>query len=203
MRKETPMSKKNTIIPFALKDVVKDDSILKGRIEVNEQGIFINLEGYGEKVSPQEQSFPIMVELHDGQPRVIVWSNINIEGATHDVKLGSASEEKRAPEPRKGGLTATFRPQASINDNCVDVDGKFDFDITEQILKKTPEEIKAFEENNYDSDSLADDFNDHDGPFEVDTDLDAWFEEQGVEGGRKNLTWDDLNRLRKKFGIKE
>ena len=199
------MSKKNKIIPFSLKDMGNEASRkrLKGRIEVNEQGIFINLEGYGEKVSPQEQSFPIMVEFHEGQPRVIVWSNINKEDATHSISMKGAQLAKQAPEPRKGGITATFRPQAWVNKDAIDLDdGKFDFDITEKILRKTVEQIQAFQEHNEDSDNLAEDFNDHDGPFEVDTDLDKWFQTQGIKNGRKGLTLDKLNRLRKKFGIK-
>lgn len=71
------------------------------------------------------------------------------------------------------GVWARFRPQAWINDNAIDIDGGFTFDVTIQIEKMGRE--KALEIT--DHDNSADDLwhtyvgarpeKEHDGPFEV------------------------------------
>ena len=103
-------------------------------------------------------------------------------------------------EPR---FMATFRPQAWQNGYAVDVDGKVEFDATGKLLTLSLDEIREFKENDYDSDNLADDLperQDHDGPFEVDTDLDGWMEQNGIED-HSTMTQEQLNRLRSKYGI--
>ena len=95
-------------------------------------------------------------------------------------------------------LIARFRPQAWVDNHAVDTDGAVNFDATARLLELPLEAIQQFKENNYDSDYLAGELPErqsHRGPFEVDTDIDCWLEENGVEGGRTMLTQDHLNRL--------
>jgi hypothetical protein len=71
-------------------------------------------------------------------------------------------------------LTATFRPQAWINDHAVDIDGSQEIDITDSILGKTAAEIRNIPDCS-DNDNLyydSPDYSsiDHGGPFAVDVD---------------------------------
>jgi len=64
-------------------------------------------------------------------------------------------------------------------------------------------EIREFQENNYDSDHLASGLSEreaHNGPFEVDTDLDGWLKEV-ADCDRKTLTQEKLVSLRLKVNI--
>jgi hypothetical protein len=70
-------------------------------IMVDELGIYIRPHGYGEKTAENGHGFPIMIEQHDGAPRVIVWSNINKEEPTHFVDIGGAKESNRVEESQE------------------------------------------------------------------------------------------------------
>lgn len=97
-------------------------------------------------------------------------------------------------------LKAQFRPQEWQGDYAVTVEGGCEFDATKKFLALSLEDIKNFQENNYDSDYLADGLSErenHDGPFEVDTDIDGWLAENGID--RKAMTQADLDRLREKY----
>jgi hypothetical protein len=48
-------------------------------IVVNPLGIFIHPYGYGEKEAANDKGFPIMIELHEGEPVVRVWNDIDSE----------------------------------------------------------------------------------------------------------------------------
>src|SRR5690606_8390732 len=105
------------------------------------------------------------------------------------------------PQPR---LMAHFRPQAWVGDNATDIDdGHADFDATEKFLSLSLEEITGFEENNYDSDHLSIGLPEreaHNGPFEVDTNIDEWLEENGIED-RSAMTQEQLDQLRTKYSV--
>ncbi len=100
-------------------------------------------------------------------------------------------------------LKATFRPQAWINDNAVDIDGQVEFDATENFLTLDLEEIRNFTEHDYDSDRLAWDLREaeiHSGPYEVDVDIDEWLNSIGFPA-RRQLTAALVRDLRKIFDI--
>ena len=100
-------------------------------------------------------------------------------------------------------LMAVFRPQAWRNDQAIDVDHPVRFDATAKILQRSAEAIRDFKHNNYDSDDLAEDLparNRHDGPFEVDVDLDAWLEGHGIMD-RKALTEEQWAEIRQRYGL--
>lgn len=100
-------------------------------------------------------------------------------------------------------LYATFRPQEWQGDYAVDVAGAVQFDATAKFLSLPLDRIQSFLENNYDSDDLASELperQEHGGPFEVDTDIDAWLEANGLEE-RESLTQEQLDMLRERYGV--
>lgn len=103
-------------------------------------------------------------------------------------------------------LNATFRPQIWVNDYAVDVEGgAVKFDATTAFLRLSLDEIKAYKEHNYSSDELSaglTERHEHDGPFEVDADVDEWLGAHG-HPDRKQLTAADLAALRTLFEVVE
>ena len=100
-------------------------------------------------------------------------------------------------------LMATFRAQQWQGDQLLEV-GRTRFDATQAFLSLPLEKLKQFRENDWDSDHLSIDLparRRHNGPFEVDTDIDGWLEANGFEEGREGLTAADLDVLRERFGI--
>lgn len=76
---------------------------------------------------------------------------------------------------KKGEFMATFRPQAWVNDYCIDVDGKCEFNALANLTNYTQRALMEIEGAD-DHDSLANGLaarENHAGPFEVDIDLDA------------------------------
>lgn len=61
----------------------------------NSQGIIVRPKGYGDSVSNEAEGCPILIELFEGHPRVIVWDNINDEDSTHVISLENAQESLR------------------------------------------------------------------------------------------------------------
>lgn len=101
----------------------------------------------------------------------------------------------------KPRLLATFRPQLVEHDQCVNIEaGKVEFDVTLLFLSKPFEEVIRFTSLSYASDSLADGLpqrEDHDGPFEVDDNVDDWLESHGL--ALDTLIPDDWDALRKLY----
>jgi len=70
-------------------------------------------------------------------------------------------------------VIARFQPQAWINDYAVDIDGAYDFDVTDMIVAMGKEKALELENNQYNSDALWQAWvadhpdKDHDGPFYV------------------------------------
>lgn len=100
-------------------------------------------------------------------------------------------------------LMAVFQPQAWVNDYAINIDGAVEFDATEAFLGRSLEFIRKYAECSYDSDVLADDLPErqqHDGPFEVECDVWAWLEDNGVSQ-KQTMTEADLDRLREEYGV--
>lgn len=55
--------------------------------------ILIQPKGYGDACSDDGKGWPIMVEKFDGRVRVVVWSDIMEEDATHTIDLEDARED--------------------------------------------------------------------------------------------------------------
>lgn len=104
----------------------------------------------------------------------------------------------------KEPLMAVLRRQVWVDDDAVDTEPPVEFDATNRFLRMSVATIENFREHDYDSDSLADDIPERiewTGPFEVDVDIDDWLMKNGIPDGRKNITQEDLDRLRKEYGV--
>jgi hypothetical protein len=82
-------------------------------------------------------------------------------------------------------IVAHFRPQVWINDYAVDIDGAYDFDVTETVLAMPREQALAIEDHSYEADAVWRDHpvseeRPHHGPFEVGVaeSIRAYFEEE-------------------------
>lgn len=101
-------------------------------------------------------------------------------------------------------LMAIFRRQVWVNDETMDTEDPIEFDATLKFLVLPLTGIRSFREHDYDSDYLAEGLPEKvewTGPFEVDVDVDGWLEKNGIPDGRKSLTQEDLDRLRKEYGV--
>ena len=58
-------------------------------------GMLVKIDGYGDKCSKDGQGAPILIELVDGQLRLIVWADINKEDPTHIISLEGARDGAR------------------------------------------------------------------------------------------------------------
>jgi hypothetical protein len=57
--------------------------------------LVIGLDGLGDKGTQPGYGKPVLVEIWRGEPRVVVWSDINQEDPTHTISLAGASEKLR------------------------------------------------------------------------------------------------------------
>ena len=76
------------------------DAAIRGKmyyvtIEANGDGLFIRPAGLGDKCSREGEGWPVMLEVFDGVPRLIVWADINQEDSTHEIPLDGAAESRR------------------------------------------------------------------------------------------------------------
>lgn len=83
-----------------LQAVLKDSSErtfepLQVLIDCRESGINICPNGYGDFDSPSGFGAPIYLERHEGELRLIVWSDINDQEPTHVISLERAREDCR------------------------------------------------------------------------------------------------------------
>ena len=74
-----------------------DGQTLEFEVEAspNNQAILIRPKGYGDSVSEDGKGCPILIELFDGHPRVIVWDDINDEDSSHVISIEKAQESLR------------------------------------------------------------------------------------------------------------
>jgi len=67
-------------------------------IEASSDGILIKPKGYGDFCTENGYETPVLIELCNGHPRVVVWSDINQEDPTHIISLKEAQESCREEE---------------------------------------------------------------------------------------------------------
>ncbi len=60
----------------------KSDKEIPVKIRMSNNAIWIQPLGYGEKVSPKGQGWPICLEIWEGELRLLVWDDINNEDPT-------------------------------------------------------------------------------------------------------------------------
>lgn len=65
-------------------------------IESGGLAIVLELAGYG--TYEDEDAAPVLLELHEGIPRLIVWADINDSEPTHIINLDRARKDERDKE---------------------------------------------------------------------------------------------------------
>jgi hypothetical protein len=83
----------HTILDLA--DLPSDKTAIKVKISLDNQGIYICPEGHGEAAAEDGFGFPILIEKHEDEVRIIVWSDINDGDPTHIIDMKDAQESKR------------------------------------------------------------------------------------------------------------
>jgi hypothetical protein len=88
------MSKDNIVIFTELDDVYQNEASIKTQVEFFSLngGIGLRFDGYGDFCSIAGEDTPILIEIRDGIPYVIIWSDINQEDPTHVISLENAHE---------------------------------------------------------------------------------------------------------------
>lgn len=64
-------------------------------VRIDEQGIYIRPEGYGDMCSNDGHGTPALFEFAEGKPRFAIWGNINEEDPTQIVEFEGAKESLR------------------------------------------------------------------------------------------------------------
>lgn len=76
----------------------KKPSKLPIRIEVDNQGVTVKAEGYGDAGTVDGEGAPVFLEWYDGRLWLRVWADINSEDPTHNICLEGARESARRAE---------------------------------------------------------------------------------------------------------
>jgi len=79
-------------------DVYDEDKAHAVNVEVTSSGISISVEGYGDSCSNDGSGFPILIEVCEGDLRVVLWDDINKHDPGHVISLAGAKESKRVEE---------------------------------------------------------------------------------------------------------
>ena len=82
-------SDKSDNIPFKITSQQNADD--KSNIT---EGIMFHFKGYGDCGSGEGHGIPILMEMKDGEVRIVVWSDINKEDYTHDISLRFARDSE-------------------------------------------------------------------------------------------------------------
>lgn len=88
----------NKAMKFKLNDYADPKRpVKKGWLEIapNGAGLFIHVDGYGDKCSKDGSGLVVGLDYFEGKLTVRVWADINNENATHNIDLEGASENKR------------------------------------------------------------------------------------------------------------
>lgn len=68
---------------------------VKIAVEFKNDSFCIMPEGYGDSCSTYDSGVPVMLEIWEGELRVLIWADINQEDPTHVISLEGARESKR------------------------------------------------------------------------------------------------------------
>jgi len=78
-----------------LVDKSENDKKVSVKVEIDDGNIYIHPEGYGDCSSQDGYGYPLMIEIWEGELRVVAWSDINEEDPTDTISLEGAREELR------------------------------------------------------------------------------------------------------------
>lgn len=99
----------------------------------------------------------------------------------------------------KRGIIATFIPQAWINDNATDIDGRTEIHVTKSVLAMPLHSIRLLQDNHDSSDVLVEGLHRHGGPFRVEV-TESICEFFGIPNIRR-LTKEMLDAARAEFRV--
>lgn len=111
--------------------IIQDQSEEEGSIKLKATdgtcGFLIAAEGYGEKCSDVNYSHPVLIELYEGELRVVIWNDINKEDPTHIISLEGAKDDKRIEEDcpswvEKHSVNCYFCNAVVDERECMDAD---------------------------------------------------------------------------------
>jgi hypothetical protein len=81
------------MMSFTLQDQNGSGGQLSGRVDLAANGqLCLYLDGYGDCCSFPGCGVPVLLELLDGAPRLLVWADVNQEEPTHVLDLSGAGE---------------------------------------------------------------------------------------------------------------
>jgi len=86
------------------------------KVECSNGSIYIMPEGYGDGSTEDGSGCPLMVEIWEGQLRIVAWADINVEDPTHIISLNGAREDLRAESYLKTGLIKN----STLDENILD-----------------------------------------------------------------------------------
>ncbi len=89
-----PLEMINLKISLDLSDQGHESSSnqLKASVQFTKQCVQIGFAGYGECNAAPGHGMPVVIEVLDGHPRVLIWADITKEDPTHVVSLAGAAE---------------------------------------------------------------------------------------------------------------
>ena len=90
----------------------------------------ISIDGFGDCNSDNGKGTPILIEIRNGVPHVVVWGDINEEDATHIVSLANAAEDYRWERCPKCDLPMETRMVEGVGKTLVEVKHCPECDIT-------------------------------------------------------------------------
>jgi hypothetical protein len=79
-------------------DVYDEDKKHDVNVKITDMGITVDVEGYGDASSKDGYGSPILIEICEGELRVVLWNDINKHDPGHVISLEGAKEDKREPE---------------------------------------------------------------------------------------------------------
>ena len=89
-------NKKLTVTLHDMGDNVPEgNSVVNVELECLDGTLFIKPEGYGDHNSNDGEGIPILLEVYNGELRLVAWDDINHEDASHTISLEKALEKLR------------------------------------------------------------------------------------------------------------
>jgi hypothetical protein len=105
-------------IPFCLVDQADPKTPhVTGSIKVDANGIYIAIDGYGEKAAEDGAGTPVGMELYEGKVRVMVWGDINDEDAII-LEMDGAKESSREPDDDLSGQIKDINAEIAARPVC-------------------------------------------------------------------------------------
>ena len=87
---------KEIVTEIIMRDALRDSSEgvpKKVTVAMDRDRILIRPAGYGDLFSIDGEGWPILFEIAEGRPRLVIWGDINQEEPTHIFELKDSAKE--------------------------------------------------------------------------------------------------------------